>query len=243
MSKPEADTFEGWIRKTERRILEVERRPNSGGTGGGGGTGEDIHPDEIWRGPTTPASADAEAWFDTDESPGDVGGGVEGPPGPSGPPGADGPPGPEGEVDVVTLTQAQYNALTPKDPDTFYIISDAPVVAGPPGPQGPAGPNGPQGPQGVAGEQGEQGVQGDTGATGPMGPPGADGADGADGAYTFIQAAPLDTWDITHPLPFYPNVSVVDSSGSLVEGDLVYLSATALRVTFSAAFSGQAYLS
>ena len=40
-----------------------------------------------------------------------------------GEPGPAGPPGPQGEAAVWTeMTQAEYNALTPPDPDTLYII-------------------------------------------------------------------------------------------------------------------------
>ena len=50
-------------------------------------------------------------------------------PGPAGPPGADstvpgptGPAGPQGEPGTVILTQAAYDALPVKDPDTLYVI-------------------------------------------------------------------------------------------------------------------------
>lgn len=43
-----------------------------------------------------------------------------GAPGPQGPPGAPGPEGPQGEW--VALTQAEYDALIPKDPETLYVI-------------------------------------------------------------------------------------------------------------------------
>jgi hypothetical protein len=61
--------------------------------------------------------------------------------------------------------------------------------------------------------------------------------------FVFNQGSAVAVWDITHPLSFQPNVSVVDSGGSEVEGDVVYLTSTTLRITFSAAFSGTAYLS
>jgi len=44
-------------------------------------------------------------------------------------------------------------------------------------------------------------------------------------------------------LSFYPNVTVVDSSGREVFGELSYPNATTVQVTFSAAFGGEAYLS
>jgi hypothetical protein len=60
---------------------------------------------------------------------------------------------------------------------------------------------------------------------------------------TFNQGTPADVWEITHNLDWYPNVTVMDSGGSTVEGDLIHLSTNALRLTFSGAFSGVAYLS
>jgi hypothetical protein len=50
--------------------------------------------------------------------------GVSGPPGPIGP---TGPQGPEGEVPIISLTQAEYDALVTPDPETFYVITDAPT--------------------------------------------------------------------------------------------------------------------
>lgn len=92
-------------------------------------------------------------------------------------------------------------------------------LIGPPGPQGPTGPVGPGGP------------------VGPAGPPGP-----GLGTYTHLQAAPLATWVITHGLGRRPSVTVVDSAGTVVVGDVNYLSDTQIAVAFSSAFSGAAYL-
>lgn len=74
---------------------------------------------------------------------------------------------------------------------------------------------------------------------GPPGPP----APATSGAYTHSQFAPDTLWDITHPLPFVPSVTVVDSSGAVVTGDVQVLSPSHLQVRFSAPFSGSAFLS
>jgi hypothetical protein len=79
------------------------------------------------------------------------------------------------------------------------------------------------------------GVKGDTGA------PGAPGASG--GFFAFTQASPASTWTISHGLGYQPNVSVVDSAGSQVEGNVVWADLSTLFITFSGAFSGVAYLS
>lgn len=61
--------------------------------------------------------------------------------------------------------------------------------------------------------------------------------------YTFVQGSPATSWVINHTLAFQPNVTVVDSSGRQVEGDVVYTDADTITITFSAAFSGKAHLS
>lgn len=119
------------------------------------------------------------------------------------------------------------------------------------------------------GEQGPTGSQGPTGVSGPTGPPGlgtppggASGqflrkqsdADfdtgwvspglvtGGDLSYIHSQLTPASTWIITHNLGKHPSVSVVDSSGNWVIGDVSYPSANTVTITFGAAFGGIAYL-
>jgi hypothetical protein len=60
--------------------------------------------------------------------------------------------------------------------------------------------------------------------------------------FSFEQAAAAALWDIEHPLGGRPSVSVVDTSGSVVIGDVTYLSDTNIVVSFSAPFAGFAYL-
>jgi hypothetical protein len=62
-------------------------------------------------------------------------------------------------------------------------------------------------------------------------------------AYHHTQSVSSNTWTIEHNLGFYPNVTTMDSGGSLVEGELQHLSKHRLRVNFSAPISGQAFLS
>ena len=76
------------------------------------------------------------------------------------------------------------------------------------------------------------------GPPGPQGPPGAAG-----GTYEHRQDVASDTWLITHDLGFNPNVTVVESTGEVVEGEVSYLSGVSLLLTFSGAFVGVAYLS
>jgi len=62
-------------------------------------------------------------------------------------------------------------------------------------------------------------------------------------AYSYTQNSPSAIWTITHNLNFYPNITVVDSGGSQVEGEVSYLNPSSLVLTFTSAFSGHAYLS
>jgi hypothetical protein len=84
------------------------------------------------------------------------------------------------------------------------------------------------------------GQPGPRGPTGPAGPPG-DSA--AALSYVHVQGVPSDNWVIMHPLAYFPNITVVDSTGTEVEGDVTYTSASTVTVSFSGAFSGTAYLS
>lgn len=84
------------------------------------------------------------------------------------------------------------------------------------------------------------------GVKGDKGDPGTDGAPGQNGtglgSYTHLQPIPASVWVIEHPLAFKPAVTIVDSAGSVVYGDVSY-SGTTVTVVFSAGFSGTAYLS
>jgi hypothetical protein len=83
-----------------------------------------------------------------------------------------------------------------------------------------------------------------SGAPGPAGRDGDPGPAGpAGGTFTYDQPFASDTWIIAHNLNFAPNVTVVDSTGQEVEGDITYTDLNNLTITFSSAFSGTAYLS
>ena len=89
---------------------------------------------------------------------------------------------------------------------------------------------GSEGPQGVQGIQGPIGLQGLSGATVAI-------------AYAHTQGVSASTWNIVHSLNFKPNVTIIDSAGSVVEGEIEYLDNNNLVLTFAYAFSGNAYLS
>jgi len=60
--------------------------------------------------------------------------------------------------------------------------------------------------------------------------------------YRHIQSVSSDTWSIEHSLDKYPAVVVKDSAGSIVVGDIDYVDENNVTLTFSGAFSGEAYL-
>ena len=97
------------------------------------------------------------------------------------------------------------------------------VVVGP-------GQGGARGPQGIQGTQGVQGTQGISGATRPI-------------AYRHVQGSPAALWGVPHNLNFFPNVTTLDSSGAICEGEIFYRDPNYLEITFSASFSGVAFLS
>jgi hypothetical protein len=83
------------------------------------------------------------------------------------------------------------------------------------------------------------------GATGPAGKEGKEGklSEGSgDLHYVFTQGSPSAKWEINHKLGKYPSVLVEDSANDEIEGDIEYVNANELIITFSGSFSGKAYL-
>ncbi|MBM4179638.1 MAG: hypothetical protein FJ211_09970 [Ignavibacteria bacterium] len=63
-------------------------------------------------------------------------------------------------------------------------------------------------------------------------------------AYTHNQATASSSWTITHNLGYFPGgVSVVDSAGTKVYGDVTFVSENQIVVNFNSAFGGKAYIS
>ena len=90
----------------------------------------------------------------------------------------------------------------------------------------------------------EQVVTIDLGTSGPQGPKGDPGeVRYTDLSYVYNQTSAASTWTITHGLRFIPNITVVDSAGSVVEGSYSYPDENTVVATFSNAFAGKAYLS
>lgn len=125
----------------------------------------------------------------------------------------------------VPYTTVDVNNLVYPEIDTALL----------PGVPGQRGPRGPQGPQGAQGAQGPQGAQLTSEEILGVVIPAI--------SYRHTQSAVSDTWNIAHNLHFLPNVTVFDSGGSQIEGNVIHLNTNSLSIEFSAAISGNAVLS
>lgn len=121
-------------------------------------------------------------------------------------------------INTITVSTPTPIVVTVTEPTTVPTQNNI-VVA--PGQGGAVGPKG---------DKGDKGDQGEPGITQAV-------------AYTHLQGVSNSTWDIQHNLNFYPNVTVVDSAGTIVEGEIDYTDLNNIRLTFSDSFSGKAYLS
>jgi hypothetical protein len=68
------------------------------------------------------------------------------------------------------------------------------------------------------------------------------GGGGGDKNFVYNQPTPSLVWDVVHNLDKYPSVSVVDSAGTTVFGNVRYRNVNELTITFKGAFSGKAYI-
>lgn len=62
-------------------------------------------------------------------------------------------------------------------------------------------------------------------------------------SFVFTQTAPATLWDIQHNLNMVPNVRCETLTGEDIEGVVEVVSSNQLKITFSQAVSGKAYLS
>lgn len=59
---------------------------------------------------------------------------------------------------------------------------------------------------------------------------------------TFHATPARSVWNINHGMGKRPSVTVIDTAGSVVQGEITYIDDNNLTLTFSAAFKGTAYL-
>lgn len=63
-----------------------------------------------------------------------------------------------------------------------------------------------------------------------------------DGNYIYEQSSAQDTWLITHNLGKMPSITVIDSGGTVVQGEYEMIDENTVKCTFSAPFAGKAIL-
>lgn len=85
-------------------------------------------------------------------------------------------------------------------------------------------------------------LRGEQGPMGPEGPSGDPGPAGNAVTYIWTQSLPSETWVIPHGHNRYPAVSVVDSAGTVVIGEVRYIDANTIEIAFIHPFSGRAFL-
>lgn len=66
-------------------------------------------------------------------------------------------------------------------------------------------------------------------------------SDTGESTYIFTQLSPKSIWTINHNLNKYPSVTVTDSGGNTVIGDIKYIDKNNITISFTAAFAGIAY--
>ena len=63
-----------------------------------------------------------------------------------------------------------------------------------------------------------------------------------DKTYVHVQLISSQSWHVQHNLGKYPSVTIIDSGGSVVFGDVEYVSLNEITVSFGFPFGGTAYL-
>jgi len=64
---------------------------------------------------------------------------------------------------------------------------------------------------------------------------------GGDARFVYTQPSPSASWSVAHNLGKRPAIEVVDSAGTVVYGEYLYIDDNNVRLNFSAPFSGAAY--
>lgn len=83
---------------------------------------------------------------------------------------------------------------------------------------------------------------GNAGTTGQVLSKTLNGTEWSNRTFTFNQTVSTNIWSITHNIGSFPAVTVVDSVGNFVVGDVSYTDDRSLTLTFKTAFKGKAYL-
>ncbi len=85
-------------------------------------------------------------------------------------------------------------------------------------------------------------VPGPAGPKGDKGDPGSVAPGTGDAHYVHAQNTPTNLWTVTHNLAKRPSVTVFDSAGTQVEGDVTHLDTSTLTIAFAFPFGGTVFL-
>lgn len=114
------------------------------------------------------------------------------------------------------------------------------------GPQGPQGPQGPPGPKGEDGGIAEllQAAFNDGKLIGMQNGEliAIDPTELPKKTVNHNQLSASDSWSIEHNFNYYPTVTVVDSGGNVVVGDVQYVDMHHIHISFKSPFTGKAIL-
>tara|TARA_R110001592_G_scaffold6651_1_gene35817 strand:- start:114 stop:851 length:738 start_codon:yes stop_codon:yes gene_type:complete len=69
-----------------------------------------------------------------------------------------------------------------------------------------------------------------------------DTSDATDKTFIFDKVTPGTVWNVAHNLAKFPSITVIDSANTVVTGQYTYIDNNNVTLTFSAAFTGKAYL-
>lgn len=64
---------------------------------------------------------------------------------------------------------------------------------------------------------------------------------GGDLSFVYTQVSPSSNWSVPHNLGKFPSIEVVDSGGSIIVPNVVYVDANNLTVSFASSTSGKVY--
>lgn len=94
----------------------------------------------------------------------------------------------------------------------------------------------------VGGQMGDRHVEDIIGDASFDGDPISGGGGGGSTRFEYQQTTPASQWTISHSLSGYPLVSVTDSAGTQIFGDVTYPSTSQVILNFTAPFTGVASL-
>lgn len=145
--------------------------------------------------------------------------------------------------DTVIIQTTQTDVIADESGETAtLVVTTEPVVqtvqisqglAGPAGPTGPEGPAGPAGATGPTGPAGSGGVTEFNGRTGNVSLEESDIT--AVNTYSQEFMIPTASATVTHNLGCYPSVTIVNTSGDTIVGDVQYLDSNTVLISFTGA--------